>query len=164
MKEEDMNKIVDMLMAGGKMLSIHCAKCMSPLFDYKGKVVCPVCGGETKLAEEKGKTPPTKKLEEALRSKIDLLTEQLAKETDHEKTLEILEQIKAAGMKVQRDAILRALREAGTPITIEELSKRTGMDVIRLRVDLFKLMSEGLVEKRTSGNTVLWTISVRPRR
>jgi uncharacterized Zn finger protein (UPF0148 family) len=96
MKEKDMGKIVDMLMAGGKMLGVHCGSCMSPLFEYKGKVTCPVCGGEAVPAREKGEAPPTDKLEKVLRSKIDSLTEELAKETDHEKTLEILERIKSA--------------------------------------------------------------------
>jgi len=64
---------------------------------------------------------------------------------------------------MQRDVILRALREAGTPVTIEELSRRTGIDIVRLRVDLFRLMAEGKVERRTEGNTSLWTINVRSR-
>ncbi|MEM2878056.1 MAG: hypothetical protein QXG10_00660 [Candidatus Hadarchaeales archaeon] len=67
-------------------------------------------------------------------------------------------------MNVQREAILKALRESGTPMTIEELSSRIGADVVRLRVDLFRLMSEGKVEKRTSGNTTVWTINVRSKR
>ncbi|MEM2878057.1 MAG: Sjogren's syndrome/scleroderma autoantigen 1 family protein [Candidatus Hadarchaeales archaeon] len=96
MKEEDMPKVVDMLMAGGKMLGIHCGKCMSPLFDYKGIITCPVCGGETRPEPGKGEAPPTERLEAVLRSKIESLAEQLANETDHEKTLEILERINSA--------------------------------------------------------------------
>lgn len=96
MKEEEMVKIVDMLMAGGKMLGMHCGRCMSPLFEYKGKVTCPVCGGEAKPAKEESGRPPTEKLEEVLRSKIDSLTEELARETDHGKMLELLERIKSA--------------------------------------------------------------------
>lgn len=64
---------------------------------------------------------------------------------------------------MQREAILRALKEASSPITIEELSKRTGIDIVKLRVDLFRLMAEGKVERRTSGNTALWTLCVRSR-
>lgn len=61
---------------------------------------------------------------------------------------------------MQREAILKALHEAGTPITVEELSQRTGIDVVRLRVDLFRLTEEGKVERRQRGNVPTWTVKV----
>lgn len=63
-------------------------------------------------------------------------------------------------IKLRRDTILKVLREAGAPITIDELSKRTGIDIIQLRVDLFRLAEEGKVERRQRGNTSLWTLKV----
>jgi len=50
--------------------------------------------------------------------------------------------------------------EAGTPITTEELSKRTGIDIVRLRVDLYHLSQEGKVERRLRGNLPVWTIKL----
>ena len=55
---------------------------------------------------------------------------------------------------------MRVLREAGTPVTIDELSQRTGIDIVRLRVDLFRLAEEGKVERRQRGNVPTWTIKV----
>jgi DNA-binding GntR family transcriptional regulator len=55
---------------------------------------------------------------------------------------------------------LKVLREAGAPITLDELSKRTGIDIVQLRVDLFRLAEEGKVERRQRGNTSIWTLKV----
>jgi uncharacterized Zn finger protein (UPF0148 family) len=96
MKEEDIPKVVEMLMAGGKMLAVHCGNCLSPLFEYQGKVVCPVCGGRTKALKAEARPPSLDKVRETLLAKINSLTEQLAKETDHAKTLELLDRIKSA--------------------------------------------------------------------
>jgi len=95
MKEENLSKITGMLLAGGKMLGIHCATCMGPLFEYQGKVVCPVCGEKTRPEKTKSNAKPLKKVREALHTKLDSLSEQLAKETDQTKTQEILENIKS---------------------------------------------------------------------
>ena len=92
--EEKIPKITEMLLAGGKMLGVHCGACMSPLFEYQGKIVCPVCGSKAKPAKE-AKAAPLKKVEEVLHAKLSSLAEQLAKETDHTKTLELLNSIKS---------------------------------------------------------------------
>ncbi len=61
---------------------------------------------------------------------------------------------------MKREEILRALRDAGTPVTLEDLSQRTGIDLIRLRVDLYRLAEEGKVERRRRGNVPVWTVRV----
>ncbi|MFH1821726.1 MAG: FaeA/PapI family transcriptional regulator [Methanobacteriota archaeon] len=61
---------------------------------------------------------------------------------------------------MRKDDILRILSDAGTPITTEELSKRPGIDITRLRVDLYQLTEEGKVEKRLRGNMPVWTIKI----
>lgn len=63
---------------------------------------------------------------------------------------------------MRKEEILKALREAGTPITIDELSQKTGIDTVRLRVDLFMLTGEGKVERKRSGNVTTWAIKVTP--
>jgi DNA-binding transcriptional ArsR family regulator len=63
-------------------------------------------------------------------------------------------------VKLKREEILKALKEAGTPPTIEELSQQTGIDIVRLRVDLFRLAEEGKVERRQRANKSVWTIKV----
>jgi UPF0148 protein len=94
--EEKLKKMTEMLLAGGKMLGVHCGKCLGPLFEFQGKVVCPVCGGQTRPAGPEAGAPPLKRVEEVLHAKINSLAEQLAGETDHARTLELLERIKSA--------------------------------------------------------------------
>lgn len=61
---------------------------------------------------------------------------------------------------MRREEILTALREAGVALTIEELSQQTGIDIVHLRVDLFRLAEEGKVERRQRENKPTWTIKV----
>jgi len=61
---------------------------------------------------------------------------------------------------LRREEILKALRESGTSLTIEELSQQTGVDIIRLRVDLFRLAEEGKVERKQLGNKSVWSIKI----
>lgn len=97
MKDENIPKIAEMLLAGGRMLAVHCGSCMSPLFEYQGKVVCPVCGNMAKPEAKAGTKPSALgKVEQVLQEKISSLAEQLAKETDHAKTLELLDRMKSA--------------------------------------------------------------------
>lgn len=97
MQDERIAKMTEMLLGGGKMLSVHCGTCKGPLFEFKGKVVCPVCGEriETAKAETKPEATPTEKVEEILRAKLNTLATQLEKETNHVKTLELLDRVKS---------------------------------------------------------------------
>jgi len=79
------------------MLAVHCGSCMSPLFEYQRKIVCPVCGDKAKAADKAEVKPPIfSKVEQVLQEKVSVLAEQLAKETDHTKTLELLDRMKSA--------------------------------------------------------------------
>lgn len=64
---------------------------------------------------------------------------------------------------MRREEILKVLREAGTLLTIDELSKQTGIDIARLRVDLFRLTEEGKVERKLREGKAAWTIRVSRR-
>ena len=61
---------------------------------------------------------------------------------------------------MRREEILKALKEAGTSLTIEELSQQTGIGIVRLRVDLFRLAEEGKVERKQRANKPVWTLKV----
>jgi len=61
---------------------------------------------------------------------------------------------------LQREKILGALREADRPLSVEELSEKTGIPVPRLRIDLFRLKGEGKVESREKDRQLQWTIRV----
>lgn len=61
---------------------------------------------------------------------------------------------------MKREKILEVLRSAGRPLTLFEISQQTGIELPRLRVDLFRLMNEGKVERRQRGAEATWTIKV----
>jgi DNA-binding GntR family transcriptional regulator len=60
-----------------------------------------------------------------------------------------------------KEKILQTLKDAGVPLPIEELAQRVGMDITRLRVMLFRLLSEGKVESRQRGTKLVWTLRVK---
>jgi len=83
-----------MLLTGGKMLAIHCAACRSPLFEYEGKVVCPVCG-ERKIKAPKPERPKPEKpvvgeIRGILEAKLLELALELKGEHDRQKISELL--------------------------------------------------------------------------
>ena len=96
-----MSKAVEALLAGGKMLSIHCANCKGPLFERDGVIFCPVCGEEKRFVTKPEVAPPSE-AERILREKLDALTARIGKETDHRKTLELLEEVKSILEVLQR--------------------------------------------------------------
>lgn len=88
-----MAKIAEMLLAGGKMLPLHCATCKSPLFEFEGKVRCPVCGEKVEVA--KAGVKPVDEVELILLEKLDQLAAELKGETDRHATADILELMKS---------------------------------------------------------------------
>ena len=87
-----MAKTAEMLLAGGKMLSLHCATCHSPMFEYEGKVQCPVCGEKAEVTKARVKSEGA--IEPILRKKLDQLAAELKGETDRHSAAEILELMK----------------------------------------------------------------------
>jgi len=63
-------------------------------------------------------------------------------------------------VKLRREEILKALKESGVSLTLEELSQQTGIGIVRLRVDLFRLAEEGKVERKQLGNKSVWSIKI----
>ena len=62
--------------------------------------------------------------------------------------------------KLRKEKILETLRNADKSLTLNELSQQTGIEVARLRVDLFRLMGEGKVERRQRGNELTWALKI----
>jgi len=91
-EEEQVTKIARFLLAGGKMLGIHCGKCRSPLFEREGRIVCPVCGELE--AEGEARARGSERVREILERKLTELAESLEVESDREKIVEILEKMK----------------------------------------------------------------------
>lgn len=102
-QDENVSKMAEMLLAGGKMLSKHCPECGSPLFELRGKTLCPVCSEKEESKEEKpGKIvepeprkPPRDRLERVLLKKLDELAGELEKEANPRSMSEILELMKS---------------------------------------------------------------------
>ena len=88
-----MAKIAEMLLAGGKMLPLHCATCRSPLFEYEGKIRCPICG--EKAVAARAETKPVGEIERILLEKLDQFAAELKGETDRHAASELLELMKS---------------------------------------------------------------------
>jgi uncharacterized Zn finger protein (UPF0148 family) len=91
-QDDKVAKMAEALLSGGKMLSLHCAKCRGPLFEKDGKITCVVCGekvAETRRAEV-AKPVAAKDVKEILAEKLQELAAQLRNETDPHKISEIL--------------------------------------------------------------------------
>ncbi len=80
---EKIRKISEALISGAKMLPIHCATCMSPLFQEGERIFCPICGDK--------EIPQASKI---LEKKLQDLLSQLETEKNHERIMKILEEIK----------------------------------------------------------------------
>ena len=91
MPEEKVEKMAKLLLAGGKMLSIHCNLCKSPLFEFEGKVVCPVCGEKPKAQEAPKPPSATAELEAVLEEKLGELASKLKAATDQKAIAETVE-------------------------------------------------------------------------
>ncbi len=102
-QDKDVSKMAEILLAGGKMLSKHCPTCGSPLFEFGGRTLCPVCSkGEVskeekpeEIAEPETGKPPRGRLERALLKKLDELAGELERETNPRSMSEILELMKS---------------------------------------------------------------------
>ena len=105
MQDDNIAKMAEALLSGGKMLPLHCAKCRGPLFEKDGKITCAVCG--EKVAEAKAeavKPVAAKDVRDILTEKLQELAAQLRKEMDPRKSSEIL---------VLMKSILEALEKLG---------------------------------------------------
>jgi len=105
MQDDKIAKMTEALLSGGKMLSLHCAKCRGPLFEKDGKITCAVCG--MKVAEAKAeavKPVAARDVREILAEKLQELATQLQKETDPHKI---------SGILVLMKSILEALEKLG---------------------------------------------------
>jgi UPF0148 protein len=97
-EEAKIARITKLLLAGARMLSVHCGACESPLFQLREKIVCPVCGEEAKVVETKAKIPS--EVESVLREKLDALAAELKREKDPKRISELL-----AAMKSIKEAL-----------------------------------------------------------
>jgi UPF0148 protein len=98
-KEEQVSKIAKFLLAGGKMLGIHCGKCGSPLFERERKIVCPVCG---ELPGGGVRARGSERVREVLERKLAELAEELERESDRERIVEILDKMRGLLEELER--------------------------------------------------------------
>ena len=99
MRDENIDKISEMLLRGGKMLSRHCPTCNSPLFKFGEEIICPVCGTSFAEVDAKGeretkipaasqdlksreRSPDENEIKRELRKKIGEILEDLKRERD----------------------------------------------------------------------------------
>lgn len=61
---------------------------------------------------------------------------------------------------MKKGEIMEALKTADKPLSVEELSEKTGISVPNLRVDLYRLQEEGTVESREEERELKWKVKV----
>lgn len=57
-------------------------------------------------------------------------------------------------MKIKE--IIDTLKEAGAPLTTEELAKKTSLPMSRLRTNLYRLQEEGKIESKEEEGKLKW--------
>lgn len=95
MEDKKVAKMAEALLAGGKMLPLHCGRCGGPLFEREGKIECAVCG--EKVATVKPETKPAAggEIEQILIEKLRRFASELRDETDPHKISELLSLMKS---------------------------------------------------------------------
>ncbi|MCS4540814.1 MAG: hypothetical protein HY929_00595 [Euryarchaeota archaeon] len=113
MEKQNLEKMVEILYSGGRMLAHHCKECRSPLFEYQGEIICPSCRKKVTIEEKpKPEVAPSPKipapekvdlelLESVLSEKLRELANQLKIERESEAIAEILKNM---------DLLLQVLR------------------------------------------------------
>jgi len=95
MSSEITKKAVDMLLKGATLLSEPCPYCKGVRVMKDGHALCVSCGKEPEIKENDTK-PDMKKPQptlEVLEKKLDVLSQELEQEKNHEKQQEILKSI-----------------------------------------------------------------------
>jgi len=95
MSKELTKKAVDLLLTGATLLSEPCPYCSGVRVMKDGSALCVNCGREPKNEKKKEMTENTESNStlETLEKKLDLLSKELEKESDHEKQQNILKSI-----------------------------------------------------------------------
>ncbi len=61
---------------------------------------------------------------------------------------------------MKKSKIIEELRDAGRPLTIDNLSERTDIAIPNLRMDLYRLQEEGNVESIERDGKLRWKVKV----
>ena len=96
MEDKKVAKMAEALLAGGKMLPLHCGKCGGPLFEREGKIECAICGEKVATAQKPEAKPVSEgEIERILTEKLEHFASELRKETDPHKISELLALMKS---------------------------------------------------------------------
>jgi len=94
-EDKKVAKMAEALLAGGKMLPLHCGKCGGPLFEREGKIECAVCGEKVATVKPEAKPAAGGEIEQILIEKLQRFASELRDETDPHKISELLSLMKS---------------------------------------------------------------------
>jgi len=94
-EDKKVAKMAEALLAGGKMLPLHCGKCGGPLFEREGKIECAVCGEKVATVKPSAKPATGGEIEQILVEKLQRFASELRDETDPHKISELLSLMKS---------------------------------------------------------------------
>lgn len=114
--EESITKISKMLEIGGTMLAKHCEVCGSPLFRYKGNILCPVCNdNSSQPLEQQTAVESSAQINKLNNQKLPLqgTIEQIPHNTDDLSYLKksIINKLNTLGTLIQEEKDIRRLQE-----------------------------------------------------
>ncbi|MFQ6136719.1 MAG: Sjogren's syndrome/scleroderma autoantigen 1 family protein [Candidatus Hydrothermarchaeales archaeon] len=123
--EDRVDKMVELLLSGARMMRYHCPKCKSPLFERGNKIICPVCGtfdkGQVRIeAEEEVKLRDVKSKEETASKNIKTKRSKMAGEEVIQKKREEL--LTRLNEEKDPDQIVHLLE------AIEKINETLGID------------------------------------
>jgi len=64
---------------------------------------------------------------------------------------------------VVRDKILEALKASGEPMSAGNIAAKAGVELHRVRPELFRLMGEGKIEGKHMGGQMMWALKSKIR-
>jgi UPF0148 protein len=114
--DKELEQISKMLERGGKMLANHCAACKSPLFEFQGKTMCPVCEYRKKQDATQAPDSPAEVLTQTAQSPQSAKTRQgvplhdIIAELMSRLALEMSTETDLARIDAQLECIERGLR------------------------------------------------------
>ena len=57
-----------------------------------------------------------------------------------------------------REKILEALKASGEPMSAADIAAKAGVELHRVRPELFRLMGEGKIEGKQRGSQMVWAL------
>jgi len=123
--DEAIKRAAELLLKGATMLNKVCPKCKTPLYKYKGRIICPTCEIEYVIVDNKGEIREKEKenvikKEMARKRKTEEIRYNEVTETLEMKLQELTEKLEKSQEPKEIEEIARAIKSVGEAIKVLE--------------------------------------------